>query len=69
MAYESWVPMLFIGIVLIIVGSKMPLSFPIANLVRLALIVIGVGVFIGGILGGADQFASSSSILFSSVPS
>lgn len=59
MGYESWVPLLFIGVVLIIVGSKMPLNFPIANLVRLALIVIGVGVLIGGILGGADQFSSA----------
>jgi len=57
MVYE-WVPQIIIGAIMIIIGIKLPMNFPIANLVRLALIIIGLAVLIWGILGAFDQFSS-----------
>lgn len=57
MAYE-WVPQIIIGIILIIVGIRLPLNFQIANLVRLGLVVIGLAILIWGILGAYAQFST-----------
>ena len=57
MAYE-WVPQIIIGIILVIVGFRLPLDFGIANLVKLALVVIGLAILIWGILGAYAQFST-----------
>jgi len=57
LVYE-WVPQIIIGIILIIVGIKLPLNTPIATMVRLALVIIGLAILAWGILGAYDQFSS-----------
>lgn len=57
MVYE-WVPQIIIGIILVIVGFRLPLDFVIANLVKLGLVVIGLAILIWGILGAYAQFSS-----------
>ena len=58
MVYE-WVPQIIISIILIIVGIKLPIDVPIATLVRLALVIIGLAILVWGILGAYDQFSSA----------
>lgn len=55
MAYE-WAPQIIIGIILIIVGARLPLNFAIANLVRLALVLIGITILGYGIFGTFTEF-------------
>jgi hypothetical protein len=50
MAYE-YIAELIIGIVLIAIGVKLDMDSPIANLVRLGLIIIGIVVLVLGIFG------------------
>ena len=52
---------ILVGIVLAIVGAKLSLNFPIANLVRLALVVISMAILVWGILGAYAQFSVSIS--------
>ena len=54
MVYE-WAPQIVIGIILIFVGARLNMDFPIANLIRLALILIGITIFGFGIFGLFDQ--------------
>ena len=60
MTYD-WVPQIIIGIVLAIVGAKLSLNFPIANLVRLALVVIGFAILVWGRSRAYAQFSVSIS--------
>jgi len=50
-------PQIIIGIILVVVGARLPLSFPIANLVRLALVLIGVTILGYGIFGTFTEFS------------
>lgn len=55
MGYD-FVPQIIIGIILIFVGAKLNMSFPVANVIRLALILIGLVVLGYGIYGATSVF-------------
>ena len=57
MAYE-WAPQIIIGIILLVVGVKLNMNFALANLIRLALILIGITILGFGIFGAFDQFTT-----------
>lgn len=50
MAYE-YVAEIIIGIVLIVIGIKLNMESPLAQLIRIGLIIIGIVVLAIGILG------------------
>jgi len=56
MTYD-FIPQIIIGIILVIVGARLPLTFGIANLVRLGLVVIGLAILVWGILNASAQFS------------
>lgn len=55
MAYE-YIAEMIIGIVLIGIGIKLDMESNIAHLVRLGLVIIGIVVFVLGLLGLFAQF-------------
>ena len=50
MVYEYF-PQIIIGIILLVVGVKLNMSFGLANLIRIALILIGLVILGYGIFG------------------
>jgi len=50
MTFE-FAPQIIIGIILLVVGVKLNMDFPIANLIRIALILIGIVLIAFGVLG------------------
>ena len=55
MTYE-FAPQIIIGIILLIVGVKLNMDFPIANLIRIALVLIGIVLMAYGVFGAFAQF-------------
>lgn len=56
MTYD-FIPQIIIGIILMIVGAKLPLNFGAALWIRLALVVIGLAFLIWGILNASTQLS------------
>lgn len=57
MAYEAFGE-LFIGIILIAIGARLNMTFAVANMIRLGLILIGIIVLVIGAFGIMAQLPS-----------
>jgi len=56
MAYD-FIPQIIIGIILIVVGARLNMNVPVATIVRLALILIGLVILGFGIFVANDTLS------------